>query len=431
MIKQCLNENMHIYKLENGLDVIIIPVKNASRKYAMYSTHFGSINFKFKTKEDDEAITVPDGIAHFLEHKLFEQEDGENALDKLTKMGANPNAYTSFNHTSYLFECTENFNEVFKALMYFVQNPYLTKENVEKEKGIIGQEIQMYDDDPEWQLFFGFLNCLYGNHAITKDIAGTIETISHITPEVLYKCYNNFYKPSNMVICVVGNVDVDETLNLIKENVKQNDDKSKIERFYGEEQDEIYKKESIKNMDVNLPLVMFGFKDNFNKERLDSGYEKDNMDVVKYDVAIQIALELIAGKSSELYEELYNKGIVTREFGLSFSYEEDYAYSAFDVETSNYEEVLNKVSSKIEELKQNGINKEEYNRTKKMLYGNFVKGFNDVSRIASMVVSDYFKGINSFDYVEVYNKIDKAYVEEVIKKHFNKEKMAISIIKSK
>ena len=184
-------------------------------------------------------------------------------------------------------------------------------------------------------------------------------------------------------------------------------------------------------MDVNLPLAMFGFKDNSNKDRLESGYEKDNIDVVKYDVAIQIALELIAGKSSSLYEELYNKGIVTREFGLSFSYEEDYAYSAFDIETSNYEEVVNKVLNKIEQLKQNGINEEEYERTKKMLYGNFVKGFNDVSRIASMVVSDYFKGINSFDYVEVYNKIDKAYVEEVIKKHFDKEKLAISIVKPK
>ena len=430
-IKTCLNEDMHIYKLENGLDVIIIPVKNASRKYAMYSTHFGSINYKFKTKDDTEAITVPDGVAHFLEHKLFEQEDGENALDKLTKMGANPNAYTSFNHTSYLFDCTENFNEVFKALMHFVQNPYLTPENVEKEKGIIGQEIQMYDDDPEWQLFFGFVNCLYGNHAITKDIAGTIESISHITPEVLYKCYNNFYKPSNMVICVVGNVDVNETLELIKENVKENNDKSEIERFYGEEKDEVFKKESVKIMDVNLPIVMFGFKDNFNKDRLESGYEKNNIEVLKHDVALQIDLELIAGKSSTLYEDLYNEGLVTREFGLSFSYEEDYAYSAFDIESPNYNEVLNRVLNKIEELKQNGIDDKEYERVKKMLYGNFVKGFNDVSRIAHMVVSDYFKGINSFDYVEIYNNIDKTYVEEVVRKHFDKEKMAISVVMPK
>ena len=431
MIKECLNEKMHITKLDNGLDVIIVPIKNVDRKYAMYATHFGSINYKFKTKEDIDEVTVPDGVAHFLEHKLFEQEDGENALDKLTKMGANPNAYTSFNHTSYLFDCTENFNEVFKALMYFVQHPYLTTENVEKEKGIIGQEIQMYDDDPDWQLFFGFLNCLYGNHAITKDIAGTIESISHITPEVLYKCYNNFYKPSNMVICVVGNVSVEEVLDLIKENVINNDDKSKIERYYGEEKEEVYQKESIKKMDVNLPIVMFGFKDNFNKEKLESGYEKDNIEAVKYDVALQIALELIAGKSSDLFEKLYNEGIITREFGLSFSYEEDYAYTSFDIETSNYNEVISRVTKKIEELKENGVNEDEFERVKKMLYGNFVKGFNDVSRIATMVVSDYFKGINSFDYVEVYNEIDKDFVEEAIRKHFDKSKMAVSVVEPK
>lgn len=193
----------------------------------------------------------------------------------------------------------------------------------------------------------------------------------------------------------------------------------------------IYKKESIKNMDVNLPLLMFGFKDNFNKDRLESGFEKDNIEVVKYDVALQIALELIAGKSSSLYENLYEEGLVTREFGLSFSYEEDYAYTAFDAETPNYSEVINRTLNKIEELKQNGINEAEYERTKKMLYGNFVKGFNDVSRIATMVVNDYFKGINSFDYVEVYKKIDKAYVEEVIRNHFNNEKMAVSIVKPK
>lgn len=431
MIKECLNEKMHIYKLENGLDVIIIPMKNTNRKYAMYSTHFGSINYMFKTKEDNEKIIVPDGVAHFLEHKLFEQEDGENALDKLTKMGANPNAYTSFNHTSYLFDCTENFNDVFKALIHFVQNPYLTEENVEKEKGIIGQEIQMYDDDPEWQLFFGFVNCLYGSHAITKDIAGTIDTIAEITPEILYKCYNNFYKPSNMVICVVGDVSVEETINIIKENVKEDNEKSEIERFYGEEKDDVYKKESVKKMDVNLPIVMFGFKDNFNKNRLESGYEKDNSEVVKYDVALQIALELIAGKSTKLYEDLYSEGFVTREFGIGFSYEEDYAYTAFDIETSDYKEVIKRVSDKINELKENGINEEDFERAKKMLYGNFVKGFNDVSRVATMVVSDYFKGINSFDYVESYKVIDKKYVEDVIKNHFDFEKMAVSVIEPK
>ena len=201
MIYECLNEKIYTEKLDNGLQVIIIPKKGGTKKYAAYATHFGSINYKFKVEGQEEVVTVPDGVAHFLEHKLFEQEDGVNALDRLS-MGANPNAYTSFNHTSYLFECTENFDEVLKALIHFVQNPYLTEENVEKEKGIIGQEIQMYDDDAHWQVFFGLLNSLYGGHAITKDIAGTIETIAEITPETLYKCYNTFYDTSNISIYI-------------------------------------------------------------------------------------------------------------------------------------------------------------------------------------------------------------------------------------
>ncbi len=429
--KQCLNETMHIEKLENGLDVIIIPMKNVSRKYATYATHFGSINYRFKPEGEDEMLTVPDGVAHFLEHKLFEQEEGENALDKLTKMGANPNAYTSFNHTAYLFDTTDHFTEIFKALMHFVQNPYLTEENVEKEKGIIGQEIGMYDDDPDWQLFFGFVNCLYGKHAITKDIAGTVETISHITPDILYKCYHNFYKPSNMVICVVGNVNVEEVVNLIKENVKPKGTLDKIERDYGEEKEEIYQSKIEKEMEVSLPSFMFGYKDNFNRQMLESGYEQEHKDVLQYDVALQIALELIAGKSTKLFEELYSEGLVTREFGLSFTYEEDYAYTSFDNESTDYQKVVQRVVDQIEELKKHGVNQEEFERTKKVLYGNFVKRFNDVSGVATMVISDYFKGINTFDYVKAYEQVDQKMVEEAIRKHFDPSKMAISVIKPK
>ena len=423
-----IKEKCFTEELENGMKVILIPKKEIKKKYVIWATKFGSIDNRFIDARTNTEIFIPDGVAHFLEHKMFEQENGVDSLYVLMALGIDANAYTTNDHTAYLFECTDHFYEGLDELMDYVQHPYFTDKNVEKEKGIIGQEIGMYDDDPEWQLFFGFVNCLYGSHAITKDIAGTVETIADITPEILYKCYNNFYKPSNMVICVVGDVDVNETLNIIKENVKEDKEKSKIERFYGEEKEEIYKKENIKKMDVNMPLFMFGFKDNFNKERLESGYEKDNREVVKYDVALQIALELIAGKSTKLFEDLYSEGLVTREFGLGFTYEEDYAYTSFDNESSNYNEVIKRVSERIKELKENGLDEEDFERAKKMLYGNFVKGFNDVSRIATMVISDYFKGINSFDYVESYKQIDKAYVEEVIRKHFDFDKMALSVI---
>lgn len=431
MEKSFLNEKLYKYSLDNGLDVIIIPKKDLVKKYAIFGTHFGSMNYKFKTNEDSEIVEVPDGVAHFLEHKLFEQEDGVNALDKLTKMGANPNAYTSFNHTAYLFECTENFNEVFKALLYFVQNPYLTEENVEKEKGIIGQEIQMYDDDPDWQLFFNLLGSMYKNHAITKDIAGTIESISEITPEILYKCYNTFYDSSNMVICVVGNVDVDEVLSIIKSDVKNNKLDSKIERFYDEKSEDINKKEVSKKMDISMPMFAIGFKDSFIKDKLEAGFTENSMELAKRDVAMQILLILMFGKSTIFYEELYNSGLVLKPLGLNYSFEEDYAYSVVQGESYNYRDVIEKVKNRIEEVKANGLDKEKFEIVKKSLYGDFVRLFDNVSGIATMFVSNYFRGIDSSDYVEAYKNITVDEAQKIMNEHFDFEKMAVSIIENK
>lgn len=428
MLYECLNEKIYTEKLSNGLQVIIIPKKGGTKKYAAYATHFGSINYKFKVEGQDEVVTVPDGVAHFLEHKLFEQEDGVNALDRLSKMGANPNAYTSFNHTSYLFECTENFDEVLKALIHFVQNPYLTEENVEKEKGIIGQEIQMYDDDAHWQVFFGLLNCLYGGHAITKDIAGTIETIAEITPETLYKCYNTFYDPSNMVLCVAGDVDVESTLNIIKENIKEQKVFSEIDRFYGEESEKIHKAKSEKKMNVSLPMFMLGFKDLSNVAKLKANMPEEINSTIKYDVAIQILLEMLTGDSSKLYEELYTKGLINKPLGGEFSSEEDYAFSAISGESKNYKKVIAKIKDAITELKKKGLSEEDFERTKKMLYGRFVRGFEDVSTIANMFVSDLFRGVNASKYVDAYKEIDKEYVEDVLNKHFDFDKMAVSLV---
>lgn len=431
MIKESLNEIMYAEHLNNGLDVIIIPKKGAVNKYAMFATHFGSINYKFKAPGDMDFSVVPDGVAHFLEHKLFEEEDGINALDKLAKIGANANAYTSFNHTAYLFSATENFDEAFDILLNFVQKPYLTVENVEKEKGIIAQEINMYDDDPDWQLFFGFLNCLYKEHAITKDIAGTVDTIKEITPEILYKCYNTFYDPSNMVICVVGDVSPKDILDKVKRLVRDTDEKSKIKRFYGEEPDTINMPKIEKVMPVSIPMFVMGFKDTENKKIIDSGYLDNNYDFVCKHIAVEILLEMLVGKSTKLYEELYSEGFVTREFGVDYSFEENYAYSTISNETKDVDYVIEKIKNRIKELKQVGLDKNEFERIKKMLYGEYVRTFNSVSRIAHTVVSDYFKGINSFDYVDAYKEIDIDFVTSVLKNHFDFDKMCVSVVKNK
>ena len=196
-----VKEKLYIEKLDNGLTVMIIPKKNMQKKYVMWATNYGSIDNKFIVPGETEVTEVPDGVAHFLEHKMFEQENGTNSLDTLTALGVNANAYTTSNHTAYLFECTDNFYLALNEFMNYVQNPYFTNENVEKEKGIIGQEIIMYDDYPEWQVYMNAMKIIYKENPIKSDIAGTIESISKINKEILYKCYETFYNPSNMVIC--------------------------------------------------------------------------------------------------------------------------------------------------------------------------------------------------------------------------------------
>ena len=429
MIQQKLNEKVYIEHLENGLDVILIPKKGATNFYATYATHFGSLNYKFKAPGEDEVTTVPDGVAHFLEHKLFEEEDGVNALDKLSKIGANANAYTSFNHTAYLFSCNSRFDEAFDILLKFVQSPYLTEQNVEKEKGIIGQEIMMYDDDPDWQVYFNLLGALFGDkHAVSKDIAGTIESISHITPEILYRCYNTFYDPSNMVIAVAGDIEPEKVLEKIKSSVKNQKEKPAIERYYGEIPERVFKEKVEKKMDVSIPMVAMGFKDNKAQRLRKAGYSEDNSDLVKRNVAVEILLSLIAGDSSKVFEELYDDGTITKSIAGEFDFEEDYAFSAFSFETNDVDKVVNRIKQEIDYLKQNGIDEDSFNRTKKMLYGAFVRTFNDPINMARTFVTDYFKGISSFEYLDAYQSIDKEFVESVLKEHFNFDNMAVSIV---
>lgn len=212
-----LQEELYYEKLANGLDVYILPKRGFNKTYATFTTKYGSVDNHFIPLGKEEFVKVPDGIAHFLEHKLFEKEDGD-VFQQFSRQGASANAFTSFTRTAYLFSSTSNVELNLETLMDFVQEPYFTEKTVEKEKGIIGQEITMYDDNPDWRLYFGLIENLYQNHPVKIDIAGTIDSISHITKDMLYECYNTFYHPSNMLLFVVGPVDVEKIMNQIKEN---------------------------------------------------------------------------------------------------------------------------------------------------------------------------------------------------------------------
>jgi len=412
-----IDEKIYTCKLDNGLTIMVIPKKDFTSKYVIWATHYGSIDNCFVLPDENKEIKVPDGIAHFLEHKLFEQENGVNSLDALTNLGASANAYTSFNHTAYLFETTDNFYECLDEFMDYVQNPYFTDENVEKEKGIIGQEIHIGDDSPEWQLYFNFLKAAYHNFPVKIDIAGTQESISKIDKEVLYKCYNTFYNPSNMVIAFAGDFNENDIVEEVKKRLKPTKRQAEIKRIFEDEPIEVKDKKVEKNMEVSLPLFLLGYK-----------IVPETDDIIKRHVAIEILLELIVGKSSKTYHDLYEQGLIISEFGLDYDFEKKYAHLTIEGQSKAPEEVINKIKSKIQEYKQNGINKKDYNRIKKMLHGEYIKQFDSVDKVARMFISDYFKGINSLDYLDAYENIEQDYVENVLNEIFKENNEVISII---
>ena len=417
-----IKEKCYMEKLENGLQVIIIPKKEIQKKYIIWATKFGSIDNTFIDSTTGEKVVIPDGVAHFLEHKMFEQKNGVDSLYVLMALGLDANAYTTNDHTAYLFECTDHFYEGLDELMDYVQNPYFTDQKVEKEKGIIGQEIGMYDDDPGWQLYINAMDCLYEKNPIKVDTAGTVETISGINPEMLYKCYNTFYHPSNMVLTVVGDFEPEAILAEIKKRLKDNEARGEITRIYPEEKLEINKKYVEKEMEVSLPLFMIGFKDNIK--------DKYN-EVVKRHIAIEIILNMLIGKSSNLYNELYKEGYLLSQPDLEYEFGNEYSHVLIGGQSKNPQKVYEKIAEKIQEMKNNDINVREFERIKKKIYGDYAVEYNNVADIGRMFASDYIKGINSFEYMDKFEEIDAEYAKQVLNEIFTEDKMIMSVIKGK
>lgn len=412
-----VKEKVYIEKLENGLTVMMIPKKGIQKKYMIWGTHYGSNESSFVVPGEYEITTVPNGVAHFLEHKLFEQENGTNSLDVLTALGVEANAYTTNDHTAYLFECTDNFYEAMDELMDYVQHPYFTDENVEKEKGIIGQEIMMYDDYPEWRVYLNAMQAMYHNNPVKIDIVGTIETISKIDKEILYKCYHTFYNPSNMTMVLCGDFVPEDIIEEVKKRLLDTKPIGEIKRVYPEEPNEIVQEKIEQKLEVSQPLYTIGIKDT------------GKCDVKKH-IAMEILLNLLIGRSSQLYKELYNEGIIYAQPSLEYEFTNIYAHALINGQSNNPEKVYQKWKQEVQRLKTEGINKEDFNRMKKMIYGGYVKEYNDVSDIARMFLADYLKGINSFDYLEEIEGITVEYSEQVLKDVFKEEKMVLSIVKN-
>ena len=302
--------------------------------------------------------------------------------------------------------------------MDYVQNPYFTDENVEKERGIIGQEIMMYDDYPEWALYMNAMKAMYHNNEINIDVAGTIETIAEIDKEKLYKIYNSFYTPENMIMVLAGGFAPEEVIPKIKEKIIVNDKKETAKRVYNEEPKEIVKTYVEKEMDISMPCVLIGFKDN------DLTGKK-----IQKDIALEIIGSILLGKSSNAFKKLYEEGKIFSEPSLQYEFSKTFAHVMIQFQSHEYNDVIEEIEKNIELLKENGISEEDFLRSKKKVYGEIVKSYSEPANTASAMIADYFKGINSFDYIEEFDNISKEYVDSVLREIFNKDNKVISVIK--
>ena len=425
IVNDILKEEVYYEKLQNGLDVYFMPKKGFTKKFAVLATNYGSNDLEFIPINEKEKLRVNEGIAHFLEHKMFEQPGGGNAFDKFSKLGASANAYTNFTMTAYLFSCTDNFYESLEHLIDYVQTPYFTEENVEKEKGIIEQEIKMYNDDPDWNVYFNCLKAMYVNYPVKVDIAGTVESIYKITKDELYTCYNTFYNPGNMTLFVVGDVEADKVIEIARKSNNYDIEKltTDIKRFYPEEPSTVNQKEIVAKFPISMSMFNIGFKD--------SNIGIKGKELLRKEVVTEILLDMILKRGSEAFEELYMKGLINDNFGCGFTSQIDYGYTIIGGESNSPREVKDIIIKYINKYQKEGLSKLDFNRVKKKKIGQFLKCFDSVNFIANNFIAYKFKDINLLDYLEVIKEIEFKEVEERLKNHLREESCVISIVEPK
>lgn len=418
---EVIDERILYTKSRNGIKIFFMPKKGYTKSYAVFSTDYGSIDNSFVPLGESEAIEVPEGIAHFLEHKLFEEEEA-NIFEKFSNIGAQVNAYTNFNQTSYLFYTTDKFYEGLGLLIDFVQNPYLTDENVDKEKGIIAQEIMMYEDNPGWKVYFNLLKAMYHEHPIRIDIAGTVESINTIDKEILLKTYQTFYNPSNMVLFVIGDLSFEQVVDVVNKTEKDFDQTDEdIQRIYPKEAAGVKEKKVEERMSTSMPLFYMGFKDT------DIGYKGKEM--IKKDVVTNIILDMLFGESSEYYNELYEEGLIDSSFGAFYTAKENYGHSLIVGQSRDPEQVYDRIISRIKLPADDLLKEADFERIKKNELGNFIIGMNSIEFIANNFTDFYFSDFMIIDYLELLKEIRFEDVLSRFKSHFYEENLALSIIR--
>ena len=368
---------------ESGLEIRVMPKAGYTSAYAVFGVKYGSIDTAVKN-DNGEFETIPEGTAHFLEHKLFESED-LNAFERFAGTGASANAYTSFEKTAYLFKGSENIGESLEILLDFVQNPYFTQQTVEKEQGIIGQEIRMYQDLPDWQVMFNLLRALYSIHPVRIDIAGTQDSIAKIDADLLYRLYKNFYNPANMVLCVVGAIEPQEVFDIVDRCIKKTDAKP-VERKFEKESAKPVQNYIEERLSVSEKQFLLGFKENISEPLLS----------LEDEIASQIVLEAVCGKSSPLFKRLLDEELIDMGFGSEMFNGFGFSCVMIGGTSSDPQKTAEIIKREIKRQQSEGIDSAAFERAKRKFYGRYVMCYNDIDDIANMMMNLYFNGYEPF-----------------------------------
>ena len=415
-----LREKYTYIEHASGLSIYVFP-KNMTNTYALFATKYGSMNTDFAVGE--KRITVPEGIAHFLEHKLFEAPDGTDTFTRFSALGADSNAYTDYDKTAYLFSCTENVDEALSELLTFVTQPHFTDESVARERGIIGEEIREDEDSPWEKAYLNLVASLYHKNPVRNNVLGTRKTIAKITPELLYECYNAFYRLDNMALVVCGNVTPDGVLAVadrILPNVREK--KEKVTRFFPTEPDGVRRKRARAKMQVAKPIFYIGIKDN---ARFAQPEEK-----LRHDLSVALLNEILFSQAGEFYADLFEQGLVSPSFSFGYSCDNgQFAFTCISGESKDPEAVYARLTDYLETVKKNGLSGEDFERCRRVMYADEIRAYDSTDEIANRLLSFVFDGSQIFDVPTILQTITKEELEELLHTLYQPQYFAMSVVR--
>ncbi len=406
-------------KLENGLNVFVFPKPEFQKGYAFFATNYGGMDMRFCL--NGQWHDTPAGVAHYLEHKMFDTEEG-NALQDLAANGASPNAFTSNDITGYYFDSTEKFEENLRILLSFVSVPWFTQESVDKERGIIGQEIGMIEDDPHWKCYMNLMKALFQHHPIRVSVAGSVESIAEITPETLYACHKAFYDPANMVLCVAGPVDPEHICDVAREILPKEAGPIAAKDYGEKERPRVAQSYIEERMEVSAPIFQLGWK---------GDAPVNGEDRLRQELVGGLALEVLLGSSTPLYAKLYREGLINQEFGYSYESSFGCAFLAADGESKAPEAVCAAVAAEAARIGREGVDPALWERVKKGVYGNRVRGLNSFENLCVGQAQAFFAGYDFLRFAEIFDSITQKEVEALIVDWVTGERTALSVVRAK